>query len=296
MNRNSARLHDLLRENDGVIALKDARHEISLIKGALRRNELVAVLPGIYVLPDQAEAPRTRVAALNRHDPNTIFTGRTAAGLTWRPDLLTSQVFAAGQLRTPYPGYRVTRQFIDPDWVVRQGTLACTAPELTALDLVPELGADLIDDLLRLAGDGGDDQLRRLWAAFSAHPRRKGHKLCRELLHDSRDRPWSAAERLAHRLLRQAGITGWATNFELNLGQDRYFLDLAFPRLQLCIEIDGFQTHGTRQAFESDRSRQNALTAAGWTVLRFTWVMLTDAPHAFIETVQISLDRLALLR
>ncbi len=49
-----------------------------------------------------------------------------------------------------------------------------------------------------------------------------------------------------------------------------YYLDLAYPGSKLDIEVDGFEFHRGRGAFDADRIRQNDLVAAGWTVLRFT--------------------------
>jgi len=55
--------------------------------------------------------------------------------------------------------------------------------------------------------------------------------------------------------------------------------DFAWPALKIVVETDGRRTHGTRQAFESDRRRDQRLTAAGWTVIRTTWRQLTQRPH-----------------
>jgi len=37
------------------------------------------------------------------------------------------------------------------------------------------------------------------------------------------------------------------------------------------VETDGWQSHGTRKAFENDRRRDRRLRLAGWDVVRFTW-------------------------
>ncbi len=47
-------------------------------------------------------------------------------------------------------------------------------------------------------------------------------------------------------------------------------MDFAWPRIRLAVEADGWETHGTRTAFQRDRRRSAALALAGWTVLRFT--------------------------
>jgi very-short-patch-repair endonuclease len=42
------------------------------------------------------------------------------------------------------------------------------------------------------------------------------------------------------------------------------------------VELDGFATDGTGQAFERDRARDRALQAAGWRVIRVTWRQLHE--------------------
>ncbi|WP_426571631.1 endonuclease domain-containing protein [Aquihabitans sp. McL0605] len=51
------------------------------------------------------------------------------------------------------------------------------------------------------------------------------------------------------------------------------FIDLAYPRWHIAIELDGWAEHGLRSAFDPDRVRGNDLALLGWTVLRFTWTM-----------------------
>ena len=54
------------------------------------------------------------------------------------------------------------------------------------------------------------------------------------------------------------------------------FIDLADPRSKTAIELDGWETHGVRSAFEADRIRGNELVLLGWELLRFTWMMTDD--------------------
>lgn len=70
-------------------------------------------------------------------------------------------------------------------------------------------------------------------------------------------------------------------------------VDFAYPQLRLAIEVDGFAAHSGVDAFRRDRSRQNALVAAGWTVLRFTWTEVDGgAPHV-ASTIRAAHQRLA---
>lgn len=44
------------------------------------------------------------------------------------------------------------------------------------------------------------------------------------------------------------------------------------------VELDGWATHGTRNAYESDRARDRRFAAAGWRVIRVTWRQLIEEP------------------
>jgi predicted transcriptional regulator of viral defense system len=58
-------------------------------------------------------------------------------------------------------------------------------------------------------------------------------------------------------------------------------VDACWPQARLVVELDGWDAHHTRQAFQQDRTRSNDLQAAGWTVLRFTHA---DVVHLADET------------
>ncbi len=54
-----------------------------------------------------------------------------------------------------------------------------------------------------------------------------------------------------------------------------YTVDFLWPAHRLIVEVDGWETHGTRTAFEDDRARDAWLTAQGYRVVRFTWRQVT---------------------
>jgi very-short-patch-repair endonuclease len=58
---------------------------------------------------------------------------------------------------------------------------------------------------------------------------------------------------------------------EVNVGVDRYEVDFLWRPQQLIVEVDGWESHGTRTAFEEDRARDARLKLLGFDVLRFTW-------------------------
>jgi very-short-patch-repair endonuclease len=77
------------------------------------------------------------------------------------------------------------------------------------------------------------------------------------------------------RLLRRHGLPPAAFQHE---ALPRTRVDFAYPARRLAIEVDGYGPHAGRAAFQRDRTRQNRLVAAGWTVLRYTWVDVVKRP------------------
>jgi hypothetical protein len=87
-------------------------------------------------------------------------------------------------------------------------------------------------------------------------------------------------------LVREAGLPEPLVNFSLAApDHPRLEVDFYWPTHRLIVELDSWETHRTRAAFEQDRARDAALTAIGCKVLRFTW--RTDA-----DTIQRRLQAL----
>ncbi|MAO80950.1 DUF559 domain-containing protein [uncultured Nocardioides sp.] len=64
--------------------------------------------------------------------------------------------------------------------------------------------------------------------------------------------------------------------------------DLTDARLKVVLEADSFAWHGDRAALHRDANRYNALVAAGWVVLRFSWEEVMFHPErvrAVLEAV-----------
>jgi len=59
-----------------------------------------------------------------------------------------------------------------------------------------------------------------------------------------------------------------------------YEVDAYWPAQRLIVEIDGYDYHSTRQAFERDRRKDAALVTAGYRVIRITWRRLRYEPYS----------------
>jgi very-short-patch-repair endonuclease len=276
-----------LRARGGVLARRDHRDLAGSLDRLLRTGSLVALLPGVYCPPDLvSDAQVLAFGALLWAGPDAVLTGLTAARLTYWPSAPASPVTLAlpTTSKRSRGAVQVERRTIPPELVLRRGPLVATQPWATAVDLAATAhGGAAIDEALRTRRA----TLDQMWVTHAALANRPGNGLRRALLHDSRDLPWSEAERECHRLLRAAGITGWKTN-QRAAG---YWVDVLFPRHRLIIEIDGWATHGDRTSFEHDRFRRNALVLAGYVVLNFTWRQLEDDPAWVVASVQRALGR-----
>lgn len=250
-----------------------------------RTDRLVRLLPSIYTTPEAAREPDIRILAAATWDPDAVITGAAAARLTFIPQLPLRGVTLASRRRTRQPGFLIERRSVPAELIIEKAGVRCATPALTALDLVPTLGGDGIDAVLRTRRA----TLGHLWEALRLTTGRSGNADRRRLLLDSRSLPWSAAERAAHRLFRTAGIDGWIANLRVEPHGQVYFIDIAFRRLRVAVEIDG-RTHADPQQFELDRLRQNDLVLDGWLVLRFTWTMITENPDAVIVAVCRALE------
>jgi hypothetical protein len=238
----------------GVIARREHPELDTTLRYLVRRGELTRVLPGVYAAADQAESLETRVRALRRFDPDAMLVGNVAARFSFWPDLRVDLIeCAVRHSRAPQRGYHFTRRHIPAELVVSRAGLRLTSPALTALDLCATVGGDAIDQALRTRAT----TLALLQRAMDLTSARVGNPIRRQLLLDSRAEPWSNAERLFHRLLRDAGITGWRANRRVALRGSTFHGDVVFRRLKLLIEIDGRLYHNGAEAFETDRWRQN---------------------------------------
>jgi hypothetical protein len=86
----------------------------------------------------------------------------------------------------------------------------------------------------------------------------------------------SGVERRFLALVEAHGLPLPATNYVVGAHE----LDAYWPAFGLAVELDAFETHGTRVSFESDRQRDAELAAVGITVVRFTERRVDSEPEA----------------
>lgn len=235
-----------------------------------------------------------------------------AAALTW-PDAVVCLATAAliHHLPVPddgathvivptnrHPGARLVphRVPLGSDDVVRVGLALITSRERTLVDCVGRLPRADAERLVTWAGTRELLDPAVLASALRDRPGAWGNGQRRQAAADLDVGAYNAAERRLHSILRKAGVSGWRGDQRLDLGSGVIArVDVLFPEARLVIEVDGLASHG-RAEFQADRTRQNALVAAGYTVLRFTWWDLVERPDHVARAVRMTLARLTCAR
>ncbi len=283
------RFQDRLIRRDQALAAGLAR---TTVDGHLRHGRWQRVLPTVYLT--EARTADVESALHGRQliravwmwaGDDAVITGGAAA--VWAGDLdelkATIGVVIPMTRRLSHQSAAcVVRGTVHRRDITSHNGILITKAHRTAVDLA----AQGCNELLHRMAQGRWLQLGSLQAALERGSHRRGWATARAAVRESVTNPHSEAERVTHRALIAAGLNDWRANVELVIDGRTFRPDLVFDDVKLIVEIDGFAFHGDRDAFERDRQRQNALTAAGWTVLRFTWRQLRDDPSAVVAQIQ----------
>jgi very-short-patch-repair endonuclease len=155
----------------------------------------------------------------------------------------------------------------------------------TQLDLAGALSTNRIESML---GRSEEDELLDLRALESVldrcghHPGRGTLRAAIDLYRPDPTVTRSSLERRFRALAKRAGLPPPSTNFVVA----GYELDAYWPEERFAVELDLFETHGTRAAFESDRIRQEELKLIGVEMIRITGPRLKRESEIVIERVR----------
>lgn len=261
---------------------------------AVSAKELCRLLPATYCSSSLAHDLATKARALMARDPHAVLVGRAAAALTWWPGL-TVPILEAWRASDPpdAPGFRWTSRNVPYEHILEVDGIRLITPAASVLDLIPSLAGSVIDEALRRRAVSLDG----LWAALAQTPRRRGNPMRARLLRDSRDEPWSEAERWLHRIVRGLSLPWlYRTNHRVRTATVDAYIDLALPALSLGFEVDGYDFHGSRAAFTHDRVRDLELSAVGWEMHRLAATTVTDEPgQVGVAIASIARQRACLL-
>ncbi|PRC42647.1 hypothetical protein C6A85_000000109405 [Mycobacterium sp. ITM-2017-0098] len=279
-----------LRRHDGVITLAQAR-DVGLSPSAVQRRlesgHWVRCFRGVYFADDRPFSDAARIrAAVWSYGPHAAASGLSAAwwhGLTQFAPQIVEVTIPRDSNGRRRPGCRPRRRDIPSSDIVDLRGINVTNLPLTVVEAAARYGggAKLMDAALQKKVV----ELPALWRLHLRHKGRYGSPRARLLLHAADDGARSAAERLLHKVLRDAGITGWKANYRVG----SYRVDVGFPIEKVAIEVDGFAFHSGAEEFQIDRTRQNDIVLMKWTVLRFTWLDLAESPERVVALIQAAI-------
>ena len=133
-----------------------------------------------------------------------------------------------------------------------------------------------------------------LWGLLDRYPPKRGSRSLRLALKRITEEPTgrkrSELEKRFAPFLRRYRLPLPRFNDWITLDNKRYRADCHWPDTHLIVELDGWQGHSTRSAFQDDRARDRALKVAGYSVIHLTWAQLNSEP------AQVAADLRALFR
>ena len=251
----------------------------SQIRRRHRSGEWSVVRPRVYAVTGAPPTWLQSVAAVALcSQPEAWISHQTAARLWGLPgvDDDAIHVVTGPERRVRLDGVRGHRSgaLFTADLATRH-RIPVTAPGRVLVDISAGLS-------YRELGTAMDDALRRrlitlasLQQCVARLAEAPGRRLAvlHELLGErvpGYDPGGSDLETRVLRLLLARGLPLPVQQYRVRIGGRTMKIDLAYPARRLAIELDGWEFHRTRTAFDDDRARANLLVASGWTLVRFT--------------------------
>jgi Transcriptional regulator, AbiEi antitoxin len=160
-----------------------------------------------------------------------------------------------------------------------------TSPARTIVDLANRYNAQMLERIL-------DEALieRRLSVADldrclqSAVPNTPGRSKVQQLLAMRSEGPVADSVLEARAFVALGPLVPFKTHFRLGIGHSVYVIDAAWPHRRVGAEIVG-RSHrvASRSAFDSERRKLNALSAAGWRIAHLTSAMSANEMLAAVR-------------
>jgi very-short-patch-repair endonuclease len=208
--------------------------------------------------------------------PGSVLSHRSAAMLL---DLLrySGRIHVSTTRRCERPGIVVhrVRHLPDEDRALVDG-IPVTSVARTLCDIAPRVRPGQLTNAIDAAERQGVFDLRQF-------EHRKLPRALREALRLYRDLGFTRSG-LEHRfatLCRARGLPQPSLNLWI-CGQE---VDAVWLGRKVVVQLDSFETHHTRAAFEDDRRRDAVLESHGYSVVRVTDVWLDSDPDAVVAAV-----------
>jgi very-short-patch-repair endonuclease len=264
------------------------------IKLRLISGRLVELHRGVYLVGAVPGAHSHEMAALLAFRKRAVLSHRSAASL-WNllpyPARAPVWVTIPPERSTERPRIKAIRATLASRDIRKRDGLRLTSPPRTILDMA----ALLTKPAARPGSDGhyklealvAEAQFRHLASELelrnqlNRNPGKRGAPALRSILGlpGGPQRTRSKGERAMLRLLRKRRIDGFETNAKVG-GHE---VDFLWRAEGVVVELDGYDGHSGRIAFERDRLRWASLSAHGLLVLPITARQIRDDPEGVLR-------------
>jgi very-short-patch-repair endonuclease len=247
---------------------------------------------GVYAVGHRVVPREGRwLAAVMAVGPAAVLSHWSAAAL-WviRPNQKSVIDVTAPHKSRSWDGIKRHHKALPSDEVTVEDGIPVTTVPRTIFDLAATEDVDAVAAMLR------ESEHRNLWDELSLpdlvdrYPGRRGVNRVRLALQRITEEPpgrkRSTLEERFAPFLRRHRLPMPRFNDWILLGPKRYQVDCHWPGTGQVIELDGWEGHGTRSAFQDDRERDRRLRVAGYSVTRLTWNQLRDEPEAIAADVR----------
>lgn len=283
-------LADLAKRQHGVVSIRQLTGSLGYSRRSVSRaaaaGRLHRVHRGVYAVGHTRLTQQGRcLAAVLACGRGALLSHRSAAWL-WGLSKTSPAPFEVTTpvRRKPRPPIvlHYAGELAPEDRALREG-IPVTSIARTLLDMAATIR---FDRLQRMIERSEELRLFDLTAIESVLARNVGHHGAgplRKALALYKPAPFtrSGIERRFLTLVEEAGLPRPTTGFN----ECGFELDIYWPEHRFAVELDTYETHGTRAAFERDRIRQEELALAGIEMIRVTGVRLEREPEKVIERV-----------
>jgi very-short-patch-repair endonuclease len=279
--RNARGLDALIAEvagrQHGVIS-RDQLTELGLGKDSIhhrvRAGRLLPLYRSVYAVGHRNRSRETAwLAAVLAAGEGAVLSNRPA-GAAWgiRRSEGRPEVTVPTQRRSR-PGIVMHRSRLPPDERTTLNNIPITTVPRTLLDLAATLDQRQLERAINEA------EIQRLWDELSLHdllhryPKRPGTRNMRAALHKRREGASYTKSDLEELFIRFADKAGLPRP-ETNTYVETLEVDCVWRAQRVVIELDSWEVHRTRAAFERDREKSRILQAAGWRCVPITYLQL----------------------
>jgi very-short-patch-repair endonuclease len=257
------------------------------ISWRLRVGRLHRVHAGVYSVAPLKLLSRQGhwMAAVLASGPGALLSHRAAAAL-WGLRGYSGGAIHVTAPRKSTSSKRIHRHFsqVPPDERTVEEGIPVTSVHRTIFDLAATTSVDDVVSMIKEAEYRNRYDRLSLWNFLERYPGKRGSRNLRFALKRITEEPVGRKRsRLEERFapfLRRYRLPLPRFNDWILLERKRYRVDCHWPGTGQIVELDGWEGHGTKSAFQDDRARDRALRVAGYSVIRLTWAQLDSEPEA----------------